>query len=164
MLNHLRNLVLALTLLLSCQAFAADIQSSLSVDPIENNLELQAGSYYNWGRGQNGFGYCYQYTSYGSVLNGGRPVANQFCENTKPSYHNWGRGKDGFGYCYQYTPQGLAMYEGRPQSNYFCEMTKPSYYNWGRGQNGYTYCYQYTPQGLAMNSGKPVANYFCGGK
>lgn len=117
--------------------------------------------YYDWGRGRNGWGYCYHWTRDGRVLNDGRPVSNHFCERRRPSYYNWGRGKNGWGYCYQWTPKGVAMNEGRPVSNYLCERRSRSYYQWGTGRNGKTYCYQWTPNGVAMNEGKPVAEHLC---
>lgn len=120
-----------------------------------------SGSYYNWGRGRNGFGYCYQYACTGATLNGGQPVSNYSCEAVRPSYVDWGRGQNGWGYCYQYTPYGVSMNEGKPVSNYSCEAVRRSYYAWGRGVNGQTYCYQYTAKGVAMNEGKPVSNYNC---
>jgi hypothetical protein len=141
-----------------------NIQNSLAESTIDQNTTMMSYSYYNWGRANNGYGYCYQYASNGQVLNGGTPVSNYLYEMNKPSYYNWGRANNGYGYCYQYTANGLAMNEGKPQSNYYCEMVKPSYYYWGRANNGNTYCYQYTASGLAMNEGKPVSNYYCGGR
>lgn len=119
------------------------------------------GSYYNWGRAQNGWGYCYEWTYEGYVLNGGQPVGDYLCESTRPSYYGWGAAQNGWGYCYHYTPDGLAMNNGQAMANYLCESYSPSHYSWGRGQNGNYYCYQYTPNGLVMNSGQPVDNYFC---
>lgn len=135
--------------------------------PVEMLLSSQPmsppshGSYYDWGRGQNGWGYCYEWAAPGYPLNGGSPVSNWFCEDLNPSYHYWGQGMNGWGYCYQYTPYGVAMNEGSPQSEWSCERVAPSYYAWGRGQNGYTYCYQWTPNGYAMNGGQPVPNFYC---
>jgi len=119
------------------------------------------GSYFNWGRGRDGWGYCYEYSCSGAILNGGYPVSNGSCETTRPSYYNWGRGQNGWGYCYQWTPYGVAMNQGHPVANFSCEATRPSYYAWGRSNDGWTRCYQWTPQGLAMNDGYPVANYLC---
>lgn len=119
------------------------------------------GSYYDWGTGQNGWGYCYQWTNYGQVMNGGQAVANHLCESRNPSFFEWGTGQNGFGYCYQWTPYGVGMNMGQPVANYQCESRRPSYYAWGRGGNGYTYCYQYTPFGVPMNMGQPVSNYNC---
>jgi len=78
-----------------------------------------AGSYYDWGRGQNGWGYCYEWAN-GYVLNSGYPIANYYCEQENPSYFDWGRGMNGYTYCYQWTPYGVAMNEGRPVDNYYC--------------------------------------------
>ncbi len=119
------------------------------------------GSYFDWGRGQDGYGYCYEYASTGDVLNQGRPQSNYYCERYSPSYFAWGRGMNGYGYCYQLTPRGDYMNLGQPQSNYQCEASDPSYYSWGRGQDGNTYCYQLTGTGLYMNEGNPVSNWHC---
>lgn len=119
------------------------------------------GTYFDWGRAQNGWGYCYEWTCAGDVLNQGQPVSNYACEAVRPSYFDWGRAQNGWGYCYQYTPQGLTMNAGQPVSNYSCEQRRPSYYAWGRSQDGLTRCYQYTPQGIALNQGQPVSEYYC---
>lgn len=119
------------------------------------------GSYYNWGKAQNGWGYCYEYTCAGDVLNQGQPVSNYMCESVRPSYYNWGRAQNGWGYCYQYTPYGVTMNKGMPVSNYSCEASRPSHYAWGRGGDGMTRCYQYTPDGVALNKGQPVSDYLC---
>ncbi len=134
-------------------------QSAVEMHP--NQVTEASGSYFDWGKAQNGFGYCYHWASTGAVLNGGSPVSNYNCERNRPSYFNWGRAQNGFGYCYQYTPYGVSMNQGAPQSNYNCERTRPSYYSWGRGQDGQTRCYQYTPNGVALNQGSPVSNHFC---
>lgn len=118
-------------------------------------------SYFDWGRGQNGWGYCYEWTHHGYVLNGGRPVPNSYCERRRPSQYDWSRGMNGWGYCYQWTPYGVVMNEGQPVPNSYCERRRPSYYRWGHGQNGYTYCYQYTANGYVMNEGRPVDSYYC---
>lgn len=119
------------------------------------------GSYYDWGRAQNGYGYCYEWSSDGYVLNNGQPVSEHYCENVRPSYYYWGQAQNGWGYCYHYTPSGIPMNQGQPVSNYTCERVAHSHYQWGRAQNGYTYCYQYTPNGYAMNQGQPVSNHYC---
>lgn len=118
-------------------------------------------SYYDWGRGQNGFGYCYEWAYPGAVLNGGQAMPNYLCESVNPSFYTWGRGRNGFGYCYQQTPNGYWMNEGQAQQNYLCEASAPSFFRWARARNGYTYCYQYTANGLVMNNGSPVDNYYC---
>lgn len=119
------------------------------------------GSYFDWGQGQNGWGYCYEWTNHGDVLNGGNPVHPYSCEKSNPSRFRWSRGQDGWGYCYQYTPYGVAMNEGSLVHPYSCEKVAPSYYRWGRAQNGYTYCYQYTANGIPMNQGSPVNESYC---
>lgn len=80
-----------------------------------------SGSYFDWGQGQDGWGYCYEWTWNGQVLNGGMPVSNYYCESRSPSYYAWGRGRDGYTYCYQWTPKGHAMNQGQPVSNYYCQ-------------------------------------------
>lgn len=119
------------------------------------------GSYYDWGTGKNGYGYCYQWSNSGQVLNGGSPQPNYLCEQRRQSYYMWNRAYNGYGYCYQYTPYGVPMNAGASQPNYLCEQRNPSYYAWGRGQDGYTRCYQYTSNGIPMNQGAPVGNYLC---
>jgi hypothetical protein len=118
-------------------------------------------SYFDWGTGRNGYGYCYEWTNDGRVLNSGAAQPNYLCEQYRPSRFDWGRGQNGYGYCYQYTPYNIPMNEGRAQNNYSCEVYRPSYYAWGRGRDGYTYCYQYTPGGLPMNEGRAQDNAFC---
>ncbi len=120
-----------------------------------------SGSYFDWGTGQNGWGYCYEWASNGEVLNGGRPVGNWLCERENPSYFYWGQAVNGWGYCYQWTPYGVAMNEGRPMANRQCEVENPSYFAWARAQNGYFYCYQWTSNGYVMNEGRPVHNSYC---
>jgi hypothetical protein len=135
----------------------------IALATLTNSFSAHAdtGSHYDWGRGYDGWGYCYEYTNYGVVLNGGAAVGNYLCEATKPSSFDWGRGQNGWGYCYQYTPYGVPMNQGSAQPNSYCEMNSRSYYSWGQGIDGYTYCYQYTAKGVAMNDGQPLANYYC---
>jgi hypothetical protein len=123
------------------------------------------GSYFDWGRGADGTGYCYQFASAnGQVLNGGRPVPESNCEMVSPSHFDWGQGQNGYGYCFQFTPQQLVMWQGRPVSNQQCEMVASSYYAWGRGNDGWTYCFQFTPYGRVMNEGRAVSNSYCGAR
>lgn len=119
------------------------------------------GSYFDWAQGNDGWGYCYEWTQNRDVLNNGYPVDNYNCERAYPSHFSWNRGTDGWGYCYQYTPYGHAMNSGRPVNNYSCERTSPSFYRWGRSYDGFTYCYQYTGNGIPMNQGRPADNYYC---
>lgn len=119
------------------------------------------GSYYDWERGVDGWGHCYEWTSRREVLNNGRPVSDYLCEQSRPSHYSWGRGNDGWGYCYQYTPYGHALNSGSPVNNYYCEQNSRSYYSWGRGNDGYTHCYQYTGNGVPMNQGSPVPDNYC---
>lgn len=78
------------------------------------------GSYFDWARGRDGWGYCYEFSYDGYVLNGGQPVSNFQCEQYRPSYYGWGRGRDGFTYCYQFTPYGVPMNQGRNVPNAYC--------------------------------------------
>jgi hypothetical protein len=119
------------------------------------------GSYFDWSRGNDGWGHCYEWASNGGVLNGGNPVSNSYCEDVNPSRYDWSRGNDGWGYCYQFTPYGDALNSGAAVSNYYCEEVARSYYSWGRGNDGYTHCYQYTANGIAMNQGAAVSDYYC---
>jgi hypothetical protein len=77
-------------------------------------------SYFDWGRGMNGWGYCYQWTPYGVPMNEGRPVPNFYCERHRPSFYRWAQGQNGYIYCYQFTPDGYVMNEGRPVDNRYC--------------------------------------------
>jgi hypothetical protein len=161
---HLKALVLSLITFISIAALADGSKLWDGSVPAGAPMPVpgpNTGSYYDWGRAQNGWGYCYEYTNYGQVLNQGMPVSNWNCEQAHPSYYSWGQAQSGWGYCYQYTSYGVAMNEGSPVSNYSCEQTSPSYYSWGRGNDGYTHCYQYTGSGVAMNEGNPVGDFYC---
>lgn len=136
-------------------------QNTYDLDYSSGYSTAGRGAYYDWGQAVNGWGYCYQYTDSGVVLNGGRPVNNWYCERVRPSYFDWSTGRDGWGYCYQYTPYGIAMNTGNPVYNANCERRRPSHYEWGRSNDGYTRCYQYTPYGKALNKGHPVNDAFC---
>ncbi len=108
-----------------CLIFAS-MQTFANPRTFENSeriLELsdgRAGSYYDWGRAKNGWGYCYMWSSNGYVLNEGRPVSNYNCERYRPSYYDWGKGVNGYTYCYQWTSYRVAMNEGKPVDNYYC--------------------------------------------
>ena len=66
-------------------AFASDIGDTRSLFEFDQQLtKKKKGSYYDWGKANNGFGYCYKWASNGKVLNQGKPVANFYCENNKP--------------------------------------------------------------------------------
>ena len=53
-------------------AFAA--QSTTSLHSVDQTLNVSVNyAYYNWGRAQNGFGFCYQWAGNGQVLNGVAP-------------------------------------------------------------------------------------------
>jgi hypothetical protein len=161
----LKTLILALITMMSLSAFATDsawngvIPAPTMTTPPPPHYP---GYFYDWGQGRDGWGYCYQWTSSGQVLNQGMPVDNWNCEQSRPSMFNWGQAHSGWGYCYHYTPYGVPMDAGQPAPNYQCEQRAPSHYAWGQAQNGYTFCYQWTPYGVAMNDGQPVPNYYCG--
>ena len=135
--------------------------SSMRYNDYHNQTLMRKGSYYDWGKAVNGFGYCYKWASNGKVLNQGQPVENRLCERRMRSNPKWGKAVNGWGYCYRYTPYGVVMNEGQPIENRFCERRDPSYFDWGTAVNGYTYCYQYTGNGYTMNEGQPVEDYFC---
>ncbi len=127
-------------------AFAAPIAGAgIQADAViaEASAASRPGTYYDWGRGRDGFGYCYHWTRDGRVLNGGMPVDEYNCEARRPSFYDWARSVSGWGNCYRFTPTGLVMNQGQPQAYMNCEEYTPSYYRWGRAQNGFTYCYQF---------------------
>jgi hypothetical protein len=162
----IQKILITLTLLLGLGiAHAADSRGSLSIQEVAVHLNSPPpgvdGAYYDWGRGNDGTGYCYQFTWDGYVLNGGAAQPNFYCEEIRPSHSDWGRGNDGWGYCYQFTPYDIVMNQGAAISNWTCEQQSPTHYQWGRGSDGYTYCYQFTPYGLAVNQGQPVSNNYC---
>jgi hypothetical protein len=142
----------------STQIESSSIEIMTSVQPVPPPYYGQP--YYDWGRAQNGYGYCYEWVN-GQPLHQGQPVSNYLCEQVRPSSYLWGRAQNGYGYCYQYTPYGVVMNQGQPQSNYMCERTSPSYFAWGNGMDGYLHCYQYTGNGIVMNQGQPVSDYQC---
>ena len=94
----------------------------LKLDP---NASTRAPGYYtffDWARGYNGWGYCYEFDRYGYVLNGGRPVPNRLCERVHPSYFDWARGVDGHFYCFQFTPYHAVMNDGRSVHPRHCRL------------------------------------------
>ena len=142
---------------------SANVDGSTSEKAIASTPTPPPGgqTYFDWGRGMDGYGYCYQFTWDGYVLNNGAAQPIGFCEQVRPSHFDWGRGNNGFGYCYQFTPQKLVMNRGAAQYNGNCERYYPSFYRWGRGNDGYTYCYQFTPYGYVLNDGRPVPPNYC---
>lgn len=156
------SLVMLFSLNLSAQMIPTEHSRYSGAEQVGNHPKPpNTGAYYDWGRGRDGTGYCYQFTSQGYVLNGGYPVDEQLCESIKPSHFNWARGQNGYGYCYQFTPDELVMQQGRPQQVEKCEAKHPSYFSWGTSQQGWTYCYQFTTNHLLMNEGRPVPNEKC---
>lgn len=77
-------------------------------------------TFFDWGRGQNGWGYCYEFDNHGYVLHNGRPMHPRNCEMVNPSYYDWGRGFDGYIYCYQWTPYHVIMNDGYAVNPRFC--------------------------------------------
>ncbi len=92
---------------------------SLNFQASANDV-LGRGSYFDWGRGMNGYGYCYEWAYGGGVLNGGNPVPNFECDKVNPSFYSWGRGSNGYTYCYQFAPQGWVLNTGNPVDNSWC--------------------------------------------
>jgi hypothetical protein len=137
------------------------IAFSFSWAQADNHHPGYPDSFFDWGRGNDGTGYCFEFSYDGYVLNGGHPVPENLCESRNPSHFEWGQASNGFGYCFQFTPNHLVLWQGRPVSNMQCEYTQPSYYAWGRATNGGTYCFQYTPTGLVMNDGRAVSPQYC---
>lgn len=84
------------------------------------SIDTLGGGYYNWGRGRDGWGYCYEWDRYGRIRNGGWPVDNYKCERRNPSHFNWAQSRDGYTRCYQFTPYGDVMNQGRPVSTRYC--------------------------------------------
>lgn len=102
----------------NANALASAPSAVLSEAPIAQ--DFNTGSYFDWGRGRDGWGHCYEWTFDGRVLNGGQPVADYQCEMVAPSRYSWGRGMDGYTYCYRVTPNGLVLNQGRPVASYYC--------------------------------------------
>ncbi len=117
--------------------------------------------FFDWGRGNDGTGYCFEFDSAGYVMNQGRPVPENRCEAIVPTHFEWGQATNGFGYCFQFTPSHLVLWQGRPVNNQQCEYTQPSFYSWGRANNGGVYCFQFSPTGLVLNDGQAVPPQFC---
>lgn len=108
---------------LSFNADAAVIQSDVYAggqNVSKGTVQPGYYSYFDWGRGQNGWGYCYEFDNYGYVLNNGRPMHPRNCEMVNPSYFAWGRGFDGYMYCYQWTPYQVIMNDGYAVHPRYC--------------------------------------------
>jgi hypothetical protein len=116
--------------LVASNALAEDmvLKQALQPDSYAGELKLdpkgenKSGYYtfFDWARGYNGWGYCYEFDRYGYVLHGGRPVHPIHCERVNPSYYDWARGIDGYFYCFQFTPYHAVMNEGRSVHPRFC--------------------------------------------
>lgn len=124
-------IMLVLSILLGQMAFAAEdtvMSQAPQGDSYAGELKLDPKgqrhpgyyTFFDWARGQNGFGYCYEFDSYGYVLNGGRPMHPYNCERVNPSYFDWARGMNGHFYCYQWTPYHAVMNDGRPVHPRYC--------------------------------------------
>ncbi|MES2768057.1 MAG: hypothetical protein V4596_02840 [Bdellovibrionota bacterium] len=110
---------------MSSNGFAAEaIQSDIYAG--EKNISQERDhhpnyyTFFDWARGQNGWGYCYEFDNHGYVLNNGRPVHPMNCERVNPSYFDWGRGFDGYIYCYQWTPYHVIMNDGYAVNPRYC--------------------------------------------
>lgn len=88
----------------------------------ENPPGTPSGSYYDWGRGMNGYGYCYQFAANGKVMNNGRPQPYAGCERVHRSFYDWGQyqGNPSW-YCFQWTPYGDVLNEGRAMPLRLCQ-------------------------------------------
>lgn len=76
-------------------------------------------TFFDWGQGQNGWGYCYEFDKRGYVLHNGRPVSAVGCQNN-PSYYDWGSPFEDYRECYQWTPYNIKMNDGYPVDRRFC--------------------------------------------
>lgn len=116
-------LLLVLTVFLSLNTFAAEMSVDSYAGPknLSSTKDHHPGyyTYFDWARGNNGWGYCYEFDDYG-VLHGGRPVRNFNCERVNPSHFAWGRGFDGYVYCYQWTPYRHIMNDGYAVHPRYC--------------------------------------------
>lgn len=89
--------------------------------PVPPNPGPTQSSYYDWGRGQDGYGYCYEYDYFGQVMNWGQAQDNWYCERVSPSHYTWGYySGSSQPYCFQVTPRGDVMNSGYPVANYLC--------------------------------------------
>lgn len=120
------------------------------------------GSHVNWGM-LNGMGYCFEWTNFGKVLNGGEPIDNALCNEKVESYFDWAWGENGYGYCYQFSPDGYVLNNGQKALENFCEVPgNKSYYTWDQSDaNGQWYCYRKTGNDILMNLGRPYSNDMC---
>jgi hypothetical protein len=116
-------LFLVLSLFFGISAGAANLTSDLYAGQKSiSKQDSQNHDYYtffDWARGNNGWGYCYEFDNYG-VLNNGRPVHPFNCEQVNPSYFNWARGWDGYVYCFQFTPYNAVMNDGHSVHPSYC--------------------------------------------
>ena len=162
-MKMINSLVLLVVVLFTGSAFATpdiDLGSQAEAPLASEAVSSRPGTYYDWGQGRDGWGYCYQWNRRGDVLNGGMPVDEYNCESRRPSNFNWARSAYGWGNCYRFSPNGLVLNRGQAQSYYNCERFNPSYFNWARATNGYVYCFQFG-NGLVLNEGRAVPNNYC---
>lgn len=121
-------LLLVLSLFFCLNAGAADIATPDSYAGGKNtnvqNHEPEYYTFFDWARGQNGWGYCYEFDSYGYVLNNGRPMHPMNCERVNPSYFDWARANNGYVYCFNFTPYGAVLNDGRPVHPSYCQYQK----------------------------------------
>lgn len=90
-------------------------------DPDQDHPKKPHGKiYYDWGRGHNGFGYCYAFDKNGNVLYWGKPQPDVYCERVKSSHFAWARSWNGYIYCYQFTPYLAVMNNGYPVHPGYC--------------------------------------------
>lgn len=113
-------IILSLFMFFVLNSFARASDLSVAASQEREATSFSHGSYFDWGRGFDGWGHCYEWTNEGEVLNGGRPMPEELCEASAPSYFSWARGRDGYTYCYRFTPTGLPLNGGAPVPNSLC--------------------------------------------
>ncbi len=93
--------------------------------PGEHPQEVQP--WYDWGRGADGYGYCYLFDE-GGVLNDGKAVQDFMCDLTKTTY-KYATMKNGSQACMQWTPYGHAINKGKTLDPVLCREGKdfPAY-------------------------------------
>jgi hypothetical protein len=80
--------------------------------------------FFDFGRGENGYGYCYQFDANMQVMNKGMPVADFNCDLTK-SYYGWALHPDGELYCHRWTPYKHIMNKGQIVDAILCRKGNP---------------------------------------
>lgn len=116
-------------MLLQSLAFGSEIEARPPVRPPPNEPPRPprppqppppGRTYFDWGVGRDGYGYCYEWIRPGIPANNGMAQPNQFCERVRPSYFDWSRAQNGRIYCFQFTPYNVMMNQGAPVPDYYC--------------------------------------------